>query len=208
MKKKILVLGLIGILLFSSCSSSISGAEQNQESKTVSKEENENSEVENPDFRNCKWGMSKEEVKKYETDIDITEENEEKIKAIVEVDNTDFLAEYYFNNDKLEQVTMLSMEEHSNENLFIDDYTNFQELISKKYGEPNQDKKIWSNDLYKDNSEDWGFAISLGDLAMISQWFTDTTEIGLTLSGDNYEIIFGIIYRDINYEKEDDISGI
>lgn len=62
--------------------------------------------------------------------------------------------------------------------------------------------------MYKDNSEDWGFAISLGDLAMISQWFTDTTEIGLTLSGDNYEIIFGIIYRDINYEKEDDISGI
>lgn len=39
MKKKILVLGLVGILLFSGCSSAISEEKQSQESQTVNKEE-------------------------------------------------------------------------------------------------------------------------------------------------------------------------
>lgn len=200
MKKTLVILIMTSVLLCG-CSSS-----SRIESTQISTKEDVK--IENPDFRNCKWGMTKEDVKKYESDIEIIEEKEDEIQAKAEINNTTFLIGYYFNNDKLEQVFMASMEEHSNENLYIDDYESFQELISKKYGEPKQDEQIWSDDLYKDKPSDWGFAISLGDLTMVSQWFTNTTEIGLTLSGDNYEIIFGIVYRDINYEKVDDTSGI
>lgn len=198
MKRKIIILGMLTTILISGCSSTTVNENTNSKAETV----------ENPDFRNCKWGMSKDEVKKYESDIEIVDESEDEIKAKVEIDNTDFLAAYYFNDDKLEQVTMVSMEEHSNENLYIDDYEDFQELITEKYGEPETDENIWSDDLYKDDTDDWGFAISLGDLIMVSRWYTDTTEVGLTLTGDNYEIAFGIIYRNINYEEEIDTSGI
>lgn len=198
MKKKVIIWGIIMSVLFSGCSPSISENTQTQKSQTAVKEEN-------PDFRNCNWGMTKDEVKKHETDIEIIEENEDEIKAKVEINNIDFYAGYYFNNDKLEQV---SMEEHSNENLYIDDYEKFPKLISEKYGEPKLNEKVWNDDLYKDRPSDWGFAISLGELSMISQWLTDTTEVGLTLTGDNYNIVFGIVYMDINYENQADTSGL
>lgn len=208
MKKRILAFGLIGILLFSSCASSITENKQNQKTQTVSKEEKVKQEIENPDFRNCKWGMTREEVKKYETDISIFLDEKDIISATTKIGSTDFNITYYFNNNKLVKCAMVLTEKHSNENLFIDDYEDFQKLIIEKYGEPKQDKKIWNNNLYKDKPDDWGFAISLGDLTMLSQWLTDTTEVGLILNGDNYKITLGIIYQDINYEEETDISGI
>jgi len=95
------------------------------------------------------------------------------------------------------------MENHTNENLYINDYKELKEILIKKYGEPDKKKLLtlygrgeiyWRDDLFKDDRSEWGFAISLGDLSYSSIWETPTTRIALILDGDNYEINLRIIY--------------
>ena len=209
MKKKVIVLGLIVGLLFSGCSSETKTETKQSEQKEENKQQEAQVEkIENPDFRNCKWGMTKEEVIENETEIEVILDEGNELYAETTVDGDDFTIAYFFNENKLEQVLLISKEEHSNRNLYIDDYNNLKELFIQKYGTPKQDKEVWKNDLYKNRPDDWGDAIAYGHLGMFSQWFTDTTEVGVMLRGDNYEINLSIIYRDINYEEEIDISEI
>lgn len=195
MKKKLIILGMITALLFTGCSSS------KDTDTTLGK-------IENPDFRNCQWGMSKDEVKTYESFTRIVTEDEKGFMVNTEVNNDDAYISYLFDNDELYTSVVIFNEEHANRNLYIDDYEYYQELLIEKYGEPKTDEEIWKDDLYKDNLDDWGDAIAYGHLRMVSQWFTDTTEIGLMLSGDNYEIKLQIIYQDLNHETEKDTSGV
>lgn len=94
MKKKLVILGMVTALLFTGCSS---------KTENINAKKETNAKIENPDFRNCKWGMSKEEVKKFETDINIFLEEEDIISATTKINGMEFGISYYFNNDKLVQ---------------------------------------------------------------------------------------------------------
>ena len=72
-----------------------------------------------------------------------------------------------------------------------------KEILTKKYGKPIEDKQYWKKDLYKNDYQDWGFAISLGHLSYFATWQTNTTDIFLGLYGDNYKINLGVEYESI-----------
>ena len=86
------------------------------------------------------------------------------------------------------------MEDHTNKNFYINDYEELKEILTKKYGKPKKDEKIWDNELYKDDRSSWGLAVSVGHLAYGASWETSTTEIVLRLSGDNYKISLILAY--------------
>ena len=149
------------------------------------------------DFRKTNWGMSKEQVKATE---DKKPDGESDIINDVlyyktKIGNNNFEYLYYFLEDKLYSGFYLFTGEHTNENLYIDDYEELKEILAKKYGKPIIDEVIWENDLYKDDKSEWGIAISVGDLTYWALWETPTTEICLMLRGDNYEITLGITYK-------------
>ena len=54
---------------------------------------------------------------------------------------------------------------------------------------------VWDNDLYKDDREEWGFAVSLGHLTYVTLWLLNRTEVFLSLSGDNYDINLNLTYN-------------
>jgi len=87
--------------------------------------------------------------------------------------------------------------EHTNRNLYIEDYEKIKRLLIQKYKEPYLDKVIWKNDLYKNDPEHYGFAVSLGYLIYMTSWELpekDTTILHI-LSGDNFKINFGTLYE-------------
>jgi hypothetical protein len=61
------------------------------------------------------------------------------------------------------------------------------------------------SNIYKDNSRDWGLAISLGQLVYFTEWDTESTQIWLMLHGDNHEIQFSVEYTSIKYSYLDKI---
>ena len=150
------------------------------------------------DFRKTNWGMSKEQVKATE-DKKPDFENNIMLGYEVTINQNNFLCAYWFLEDKLYQSAYSLNETHTNKNDYIDDYKNFKEILIKKYGKPKIDKVTWKNDLYKNDEQDWGLAVSIGHLIYGTWWETSTTEpIGLVLKGENYKISLTIGY----YSKE------
>ena len=144
------------------------------------------------DFRNVNWGMSKEQVRKHESAEFIGDEN--KIMYNTIVNGFDCYLFYYFLDDnKLNDASYVFKQKHTNNNDFIDDYKSLKSILSTKYGEGSEDID-WKNDLFKNNFEDYGTAISIGHLKYSSTWKNEKTIINLELSGENYKIALVVDY--------------
>jgi len=146
------------------------------------------------DFRKTNWGMSKEEVKLTEKN-DITFEDEEEIDYEVKIDSDNFICGYIFLENKLYRAAYIFSEEHTNKNDYINDYEALKTILIDKYGKPKSDKIVWRDNLYKDDKEDWGFAIGMGHLIYGSVWENSITNIQLILTGDNYEVNLALLYE-------------
>jgi len=152
------------------------------------------------DFRKTNWGMSKEQVK-------VTEEkkpgfeDDTKVGYEVKIDIYDFLCFYTFLEDKLYKSGYAFSGEHTNKNHYITDYKNLKEILTKKYGKPKTDIVLWENDLFKNDKQEWGLAISVGHLLYRATWETPTTMIALALSGNNYRIGLNMYYESKELEE-------
>lgn len=151
-------------------------------------------------FRKTKWGMSIKQVKSSEP-LDVLKEDEDFLLYKTSVIAKDVIIAYFFVDNQLVRTRYVLEESHTNKNDFIGDYNNFKEILSKKYGKPNQDEIFWKNELYKDDYSDWGTAISLGHLSYLSKWETQDTEIANMLWGENYKILCIVEYSSKNLKE-------
>jgi hypothetical protein len=153
------------------------------------------------DFRKTNWGMSKEQVKATE-DKKPYYEADTVLGYKVTISEKDFRCIYSFLEDKLYNSGYFFTGEHTNKNLYIDDYKELKEILTKKYGKPKTDiPELWMNDLFKDDKSHWGMAVSVGHLAYGASWETSTTKISLMLSGDNYKIKLVLSYTSKELEE-------
>jgi hypothetical protein len=113
------------------------------------------------------------------------------------------LISYYFAENQLVAGRYIFLSEHSNKNLYINDYDDIKESLIKKYGQPNVDRPVWNNDLYKNDPSEWGMAISVGHLSYTAGWQLANTQIILHLGGDNYDITLGLDYHSTLKSHED-----
>lgn len=167
------------------------------------------------DFRKACWGMTKEQVLASETAESIAKNKERELAYKGSVNDLDCKIIYVFAYDTLVKARYLINEEHSNKNEYITDYEKLKEILNKKYGDPTKDRTTWLSSIYKDNSRDWGLAISLGQLVYFTEWDTESTQIWLMLQGDNHKIQFSVEYTSIKYayldkmlEKENQIDEL
>ena len=108
---------------------------------------------------------------------------------------------YIFTNNKLSMAKYIFKTNHTNKNDYIRDYRELVSLLGEKYGETSYDDIEWHNSLYKDSNEDYGFAVSLGHLTYSSGWNGHTTDIMVTLYGENYNINMVVQYISKKYEQ-------
>jgi hypothetical protein len=134
-------------------------------------------------FRKSTWGMNISQVKMVETS-ELIQEKENSLAYNSILADFEVLVGYIFAGNKLTRGKYILMEKHSNNNDYISDYNTLKGLLTKKYNEPSQDEKVWKNDLYKDDYQNWGMAISIGHLIYYSSWINENTEITLYLTGE------------------------
>lgn len=164
--------------------------------------------IENPDFRNVQWGMSKNEVKEYE-ELELNEDPEDSamLCAITKVNEYSMILVYAFNsNDELYSAYYLLSEDYTSENRYIIAYDTLLEALTEKYGDPISEENIWVNDLFSDSPNDYGFAVSRGDYVRKSAWIEPGTNIQMCLTGENYNIVLGIKYSSENFTGDIDNS--
>ncbi|MDI6850997.1 MAG: DUF3157 family protein [bacterium] len=152
------------------------------------------------DFRKTNWGMNKAEVKKTEKSK-IVKEDENLLAYQGNVGGLECFILYIFAEGKLVRGKYVFTVTHSNKNDYILDYSTLKEFLVKKYGKPIKDSQLWKNDLYRDEYQNWGFAVSLGHLVYFADWETPNTHIILALYGENYEITLAIEYQSKKLKK-------
>ena len=66
--------------------------------------------------------------------------------------------------------------------------------MTNKYGTPAEDETLWRNNLFKDEPEQYGTALSIGHLVYYSSWNLEKTEISLFIEGDNFKVSHTLEY--------------
>jgi len=155
------------------------------------------------DFKKFKWGASINEVKSVEGeplfDGDVSGQNAEYIVYETSAVGLDMILGYYFCDDGLYKVRYILAEEHSNDDLYIDDYEKFRSAMTKKYGKPLLDYVSWNDDsmkeYYQKNGKSMGDALCYGYCSYITWYTTDRTDIWMNMDADNYEISMIVDYE-------------
>lgn len=154
------------------------------------------------DIRQFRWGDTKE----YVLSIEGTPSFEGEVNGLdatyiayeTTVVGLDAFIAYYFCGDGLFEARYILTEDHSNDSLYIDDYTEFKSALTKKYGEPIWDYENWTSDLKKEYySDDMGQALCFGYVSYSTWYITDRTYISMSMSADNYDITTSVDYESV-----------
>lgn len=148
------------------------------------------------DFRDAEWGMSQDQVKLLEiTEPVYPKKDTLTFKGKVAGEKVDII--YEFNSDRLESGKYYFNEKNINNNVYLRDYEKINKFLDLKYGQPESNKTLWSNDIYKEKKGLHGYALSIGHLSFESTWKNNKTIIIHRLSGLNNIIEHSISYYDI-----------
>lgn len=162
----------------------------------------------NAQFRSTIWGMSNDEVKEVET---ISSEMDGSLGERILISNAvinglEALVAYYIIDDILYKARYVINEDYTNRNQYLDDYKSISAILSTKYGYQSI-YYDWSDDLYKDDLTEYGFAVSLGHLKLGTNFDDDLTSIFHLLKGNDYEISHIIEYTSKEHGSlEDDLT--
>ncbi len=144
-------------------------------------------------YRDSKWFDNKETVKKSQS-TEPSVDREDALAYQVKLNNDNFLALYYFNQDRLYQGVYVLEEDYVNENNFYTKYKEIQKILTSKYGEPKKVTKHRSKDLF-DGANEIGMAIQTGEYSEYTLWETKKSTITLIIEGENFDSKLTIRYN-------------
>ncbi len=222
MKKNIFAVSLaISVLLLCSCGktlekSAVSKVSQNEEEKqadyVVNIDDSFNTGIviddtkktlspEEADFRNLKWGMTKDEVA-YAQGSGYREPSENKM-YYTRLREEDFPAdaEYTFKDGKLVQGIFFISQNKSDEAISVDDYIELVESLQNRFGDPQIANLVYSNP--EDETEDKAMQLELvkaGKLQFRTGWLLDDTELRVVLFPENDGVSIGLQYKQAGVE--------
>ncbi len=161
--------------------------------KTLSPEE--------ADFRNLKWGMTKDEVA-YAQGTGYREPSENKM-YYTRLREEDFPAdaEYTFMDGKLVQGIFFISQNKSDEAISVDDYIELVESLQNRFGDPQIANLVYANP--EDETEDKAMQLELvkaGKLQFRTGWLLDDTELRVVLFPENNGASIGLQYKQAGVE--------
>jgi len=146
--------------------------------------------------QSAQWGMSIEQVLELEGKPAVRE-NSNGIEIIgyqKRVIDKDCLVGYLFADNKLFKTQYNFSENHFDKLMYLDDYEKVKSLVVQRYGEPEGEAVDWKDPQFKNDSNNWGTAISLGHVEYSSRWQTSESEIVLSLFKVQKDVILRIEY--------------
>src|SRR5580765_3092081 len=123
------------------------------------------------DFRNFNWGSSIVQVKSGERSNPILKIRDNQLFYDDKLAGSDCQVIYIFNdNNKLISGNYTFTRKYPNPQLYLQDYDVFKNLLTEKYGKPTKESEIWSKNSSVTEKDNYGLAISQGDLSLTSIW--------------------------------------
>jgi hypothetical protein len=148
------------------------------------------------DFRGFTWGNLLTQVKANEKAKFVSQEDKNDLLTYEDdLAGSDVFVNYQFNdNGKLVSGTYIFTKKYSNPQLYVQEYAKFKSLLVSKYGNAKLNKEEWSANTTPNDKENYGQAISDGNLTLYSLWTTERTAIKIILITNN-----NVPYLQIHY---------
>ena len=127
-------------------------------------------------FRDTKWGMSPEQVTAVETATSVEHSEANKLLYTTDLLNFEAAILYTFIDDKLVEGSYYLLDKPTNPNKNLDYHEILKQALIEKYGAPDTDRQIWSNNTFRDDEDSWGTAVLMGHLSVETKWQLPATE--------------------------------
>ena len=144
-------------------------------------------------YRGIPWGSTQGRFKLGFPETTSWDQGDGMLAAEMKIVSRDAILAGSFVDGKLTSVSVIFREKFSNNNSYLGSYQAVKDLLNQKYG-ASELKASWSNDLYSSDASHYGFAVSIGHLALSNSWETGETSIDMILSGNNYKITHAVRY--------------
>jgi hypothetical protein len=151
-------------------------------------------------FRKSAWGDSPENVVALEGKPSDKTPDGSLFVYRTTLSGHDAIAFFRFVEGKLVSGGYSFTDQHSNDNMFIDDYDAIADALKTKYGAPSSHGTNWEADLFKNDRSHWGTAVASGQMNMLEMWSLGDTDIMHALDGDNFKVKHLIRYTSIEYK--------
>lgn len=158
-------------------------------------------------FRGVPWRASSNEcISREGTEPDARGDNH-LLWGDVALADLEWNVAYIFVEEELARGKYMLSQEFANSQRYVLEYGRIAELLTTKYGKPDEDEEFWTGDLYKDSPGEWGMAVQSGELTLYKTWNSGKSSVTLILSGENYESSFIIEYASTELEgRENEIK--
>ena len=131
--------------------------------------------------------MSVQEVITSEEDDPLYQDTQRLVYQ-TEVIGKGVLLEYLFGDNQLFRTRYYLRANHIIDKEYVQDYRDFQKIISSKYGSPKQDLMKWHRGRESKSDGRIGTAVSIGHLQLISVWESPHAHIKAVLKGKHFKI--------------------
>lgn len=148
------------------------------------------------DVRKLRWGMKTSRVKELET-ADFIGFAKDTMRFWENVDGFDNKISYIFENDTLVEAICLVSRKTIDPADYNREYINLRLYLENLYGAMLYEHNNFTNQMYKDKPNMWGFAISLGFLERRAIWQRGNTKTVVVSSGGGHAIDTQISMRQI-----------
>ena len=159
------------------------------------------------DFRAHSWGDSLEEVVRREPGEPIHRYADRLIYrgTIANLPSQIFLE---FDAGRLVRGSYLIVNEHGDDNTYIEDFSRIDALLEDELGTRSFDlREDWRDETYRDDHSRWGRALTIGHLQYRSSWRTDRSAVHHVLQGERNRIRHGLVYESIAHPQRDHAQG-
>lgn len=140
------------------------------------------------DFRRTRWGMSSVEVARSES-LELLGPGD---LVAGDIGGQTVRVGYVFEDDRLVGSLCRLPKVHTEDSPFRTDFDSLKVALVREYGDPVRDDVVWMDDRFRDYSQFYGTALSLGHVEAVVQWETARTLITLLMRGHTYPY-----YRDL-----------
>jgi len=156
-----------------------------------------------PDFRQLRWGMTREAV--LAAEVGEPYEHASEISYLGYMGGLPVRIIYGFNSlDQLSAGHCEFMLSDLSASELIESHKSLEQQLSRKYGDSLDSKMLWYDELLKDNESYLPFALEKGYVGIHTTWRTATTHIALRLTGnaeDGMRLILLYDPTDLNFIK-------
>lgn len=109
--------------------------------------------------------------------------------------NMDMMLGYFFCKDGLYAIRYSSLETHTSDSKYIDDYNTLVTAYTKKYGDPFLTNEEWDTEAHKEYYQDKKeTALKYGYLSYHAYWIENDTVISINMEAENYNISVLVLY--------------